>query len=86
MISHFATPLIDENGDWLDLANRKNTIADLAPTAGQMPRGLGCCSCFKIFRGIKELKQFDHLSDNGNEVCFVLSVMPQLQKDIFGKP
>ena len=71
MVSHFCTPLTDEHGNWLDLVNRKNTIADLAPTAGQMPRGLGVALASKCFRGIKELKQFKHLSDNGNEVCFV---------------
>ncbi|HEY5774205.1 MAG TPA: thiamine pyrophosphate-dependent dehydrogenase E1 component subunit alpha, partial [Chitinophagaceae bacterium] len=71
MVSHFCTSLTDGQGNWLDLANRKNTIADLAPTAGQMPRGLGVALASKCFRGIKELKQFDHLSDNGKEVCFV---------------
>ena len=71
MVSHFCTPLTDEHGEWLDLANRKNTIADLAPTAGQMPRGLGLAFASKCFRSIKELKQFKHLSDNGSEVCFV---------------
>jgi pyruvate/2-oxoglutarate/acetoin dehydrogenase E1 component/TPP-dependent pyruvate/acetoin dehydrogenase alpha subunit len=71
MVSHFCTRLTDEKGNWLDLANRKNTIADLAPTAGQMPRGLGVALASKCFRSIKELKQFQHLSDNGNEVCFV---------------
>ncbi|HZI55028.1 MAG TPA: thiamine pyrophosphate-dependent enzyme, partial [Chitinophagaceae bacterium] len=71
MVSHFCTPLTDEHGNWLDLANRKNTIADLAPTAAQMPRGLGVALASKCFRGIKALKQFKHLSDNGNEVCFV---------------
>ncbi len=71
MVSHFCTPLTDEHGEWLDLVNRKNTIADLAPTAAQMPRGLGVALASKCFRSIKELKQFEHLSDNGNEVCFV---------------
>ena len=71
MVSHFCTSLTDEHGEWLDLVNRKNTIADLAPTAGQMPRGLGVALASKCFRSIKELKQFEHLSDNGNEVCFV---------------
>ena len=71
MVSHFCTPLTDEHGGWLDLANRKNTIADLAPTAAQMPRSLGVALASKCFRSIKELRQFGHLSDNGNEVCFV---------------
>jgi pyruvate/2-oxoglutarate/acetoin dehydrogenase E1 component/TPP-dependent pyruvate/acetoin dehydrogenase alpha subunit len=71
MNSHFATPFVDENGDWLDLVNRKNISADVAPTAGQMPRGLGLAHASRSFRHINELKQFSDLSDNGNEVCFV---------------
>jgi pyruvate/2-oxoglutarate/acetoin dehydrogenase E1 component/TPP-dependent pyruvate/acetoin dehydrogenase alpha subunit len=71
MNAHFATPFVDENGDWFDLANRKNISADIAPTAGQMPRGLGLAHASRSFRNISELKQFSHLSDNGNEVCFV---------------
>ena len=71
MNAHFATPFVDENGEWLDLVNRKNISADIAPTAGQMPRGLGLAHASRSFRNIPELKKFDHLSDNGNEVCFV---------------
>jgi pyruvate/2-oxoglutarate/acetoin dehydrogenase E1 component/TPP-dependent pyruvate/acetoin dehydrogenase alpha subunit len=71
MNAHFATPFVDENGEWLDLANRKNISADIAPTAGQMPRALGLALASKSFRTIEELKQFTDLSDNGNEVCFV---------------
>src|SRR6187549_1257685 len=37
MNAHFATKLVDENGNWLDLANRKNISSDMAPTASQMP-------------------------------------------------
>src|SRR4030095_15096611 len=71
MNSHFATPFIDQNGEWLDLVNRKNISSDIAPTGGQMPRGLGLAQASRSFRKIEELKQFKHLSDNGNEVCFV---------------
>ncbi len=71
MNSHFATPFVDENGEWLDLVSRKNISSDIAPTAGQMPRGLGLALASRSFRNIEELKQFRHLSDNGNEVCFV---------------
>lgn len=71
MNSHFATAFVDENGEWLDLVNRKNVSADIAPTAGQMPRGLGLAFASKSFRNIEQLKQFKNLSDNGNEVCFV---------------
>src|SRR5688572_15140914 len=70
MNSHFATPFVDENGEWVDLANRKNVSSDIAPTAGQMVRGLGLAFASKSFRNVKELRQFPELSDNGNEVCF----------------
>ncbi len=71
MNSHFATPFVDEQGEWLDLANRKNISSDIAPTAGQMPRALGLAFASKVFRNVKELSRFPQLSDNGNEVCFV---------------
>ena len=70
MSSHFATPLIDKEGNWLPLARMKNIIADIAPTAGQMPRSLGLAFASKKFREVKELQQFPDLSNNGNEVCF----------------
>ncbi len=70
MNSHFATPFVKENGDWMDLANRKNISADIAPTAGQMPRALGLAFASKLFRHVDALKEFKDLSNNGNEVCF----------------
>lgn len=70
MNAHFATKMVDENGEWLDLANRKNTTSDIPPTASQMPRGFGLAFASKAFREIPELKDLKHLSNNGNEVCF----------------
>ncbi|WEK38027.1 MAG: thiamine pyrophosphate-dependent enzyme [Candidatus Pseudobacter hemicellulosilyticus] len=70
MNSHFATPLVDEQGEWLDLVNHKNIAAGLAPTAGQMPRSLGMALASKLFRHSDVLQDLTHLSDLGNEVCF----------------
>lgn len=70
MNSHFSTPFVNEAGDFLDLANKKNLSAGLAPTASQMPRALGLAFASKSFRENSLLKQFSHLSNNGNEVCF----------------
>jgi pyruvate/2-oxoglutarate/acetoin dehydrogenase E1 component/TPP-dependent pyruvate/acetoin dehydrogenase alpha subunit len=70
MNSHFATPFVNEGGDWLDLANRKNVSADIAPTAGQMPRALGLAFASKLFRNVAALREMKELSTNGNEVCF----------------
>ncbi len=71
MNAHFSTPNVDEKGNWLELAWSKNISADIAPTAGQMARGLGLAFASKSFRNIEQLKQFSSLSNNGNEVCFV---------------
>src|ERR1700750_1018991 len=52
MNSHFATPFVNENGELLDLVNRKNISSDIAPTAGQMPRALGLAMASRSFRSI----------------------------------
>ncbi len=70
MNGHFATRFVDDAGNWLDLANRKNISSDIAPTAGQMVRALGLAFASKTFRNEKGLAQFPELSENGNEVCF----------------
>lgn len=48
MNSHFATKFVDENGEWLDIVNKKNVSSDIAPTAGQMPRALGLAYASKF--------------------------------------
>lgn len=70
MNCHFASRFVDEKGNWLDLANRKNISSDIAPTGGQMVRALGLAFASKCFRNTPDLQQFDELSHNGNEVCF----------------
>ncbi len=70
MNAHFATRFVDENGDWLPLAGKKNITADIAPTAGQMPRALGLALASKLFREVDALREMKELSNNGNEVCF----------------
>jgi len=70
MDAHFSTKFVDDNGNWLDLANRKNISADMAPTASQMPRALGLAFASKCFRNAKHAAEFESLSHNGNEICF----------------
>jgi len=69
MNSHFATRMVDENGEWLDLVNRKNISSDIAPTAGQMVRALGLAFASRVFRNYQG-PEFSDLSNQGNEVCF----------------
>jgi pyruvate/2-oxoglutarate/acetoin dehydrogenase E1 component/TPP-dependent pyruvate/acetoin dehydrogenase alpha subunit len=70
MNCHFATPLTDDQGEWLPLAERMNIASDMAPTAAQMPRSLGLAYASRAFRHIPSLQSLKHLSNNGNEVCF----------------
>jgi pyruvate/2-oxoglutarate/acetoin dehydrogenase E1 component/TPP-dependent pyruvate/acetoin dehydrogenase alpha subunit len=70
MNAHFATKMVNEEGDWLPLANSKNISSDIAPTAGQMPRALGLAYASKFFRNVNEVKNEISLSNNGNEICF----------------
>ncbi|WP_246496432.1 alpha-ketoacid dehydrogenase subunit alpha/beta [Chitinophaga varians] len=70
MNSHFATPNLGSDGNWLNLMEMKNSATDMAPTAGQMPRALGLAYASKMFREAESLHDLKHLSDNGNEICF----------------
>ncbi len=70
MNSHFASEMVDRNGEWLDLVNRKNIASGMAPTAAQVPRSLGLALASKLFRAEPTYSQFSNLSNNGNEICF----------------
>jgi len=71
MNAHFATRLIDENGEWLNQVNMYNSTADASPTACQMPRALGVALASKVYRNNVELQEEQKFSDAGNEVSFV---------------
>ncbi len=72
MSSHFVTATVDKMGNWLDVVNQKNTSADMAPTAGQVPRAVGLAFASKCFREAQQKNNLIHagLSNNGNEICF----------------
>ena len=70
MNSHFATQLVQPNGDWMPLTQQKNIAAGLAPTAGQMPRSIGLALASRLFRNNPALQELTDLSHNGNEICF----------------
>lgn len=72
MNSHFATRLIDKNGEWIDQTKSKNTSSDISPTAGQMARLLGLAQASKVYRNEKSLKgkEWKKFSNKGNEVAF----------------
>ncbi len=70
MVSHFATQNVDNEGNWVDLKDQKNTASDMAPTASQLPRSLGLAYASKVFRNLDNTDSFSGLSNNGSEVCF----------------
>ena len=69
MGGHFATHSLDENGNWKNLTEQKNSSADISPTAGQMPRLLGLAQASKIYRNVKGIDT-TNFSNQGNEIAW----------------
>ncbi len=72
MNGHYSTRFLDEQGNWKDLTQSKNSSSDISPTAGQMPRLLGMAQASYFFRNNPELSadDFQKFSVKGNEVAF----------------
>ena len=73
MGGHYSTRNLDENGDWKNLMEQKNSSADISPTAGQMPRLLGLAQASKVYRNhptLKDSEEFKKFTNGGNEVAF----------------
>ncbi|WKW46858.1 thiamine pyrophosphate-dependent enzyme [Myroides sp. JBRI-B21084] len=70
MGGHFATHSLDNNGDWKNLTQQKNSSSDISPTAGQMPRLLGLAQASKIYREFPNADKNQQFSVAGNEVAW----------------
>ena len=70
MNGHFGTRLLDENGDWKELKNSKNSSSDISPTAGQMLRLVGLAQASKYYRQNWDIIGENNFSDKGNEVAW----------------
>lgn len=70
MNGHFGTRLLDEEGNWKNLMEQKNSSSDISPTAGQMPRLVGLAYASKLYRQNPALSELSQFSVNGNEVAF----------------
>ena len=69
MGAHFATPSINDRGEWLDLTSQYNHSSDISPTAGQIPRSIGLALASKLYRNIDtEIK--NKFTTKGNEICW----------------
>ncbi|MEO6132324.1 MAG: thiamine pyrophosphate-dependent enzyme [Saprospiraceae bacterium] len=71
MNCHFATPLIDEQDNWLSQDDRYNISADISSTGGQMARAVGIAQASAWYRKHGDLGRQMQMSNDGNEVCFV---------------
>ncbi|MEX0894201.1 MAG: thiamine pyrophosphate-dependent dehydrogenase E1 component subunit alpha, partial [Balneolaceae bacterium] len=70
MNAHFATRLLDEKGNWKPQTERKNSAADMSPTASHIPRLLGLAQASKVYRENEFLKDRTEFSNRGREVAF----------------
>lgn len=71
MTSHFATRLLDEDGEFKQLVKLRNSSSDVSPTGGQMARLLGLAYASKLYRREPALADAaERFSVNGDEVAF----------------
>lgn len=70
MNSHYATPLLDSNGEWTNHNDQFNISSDISCTGGQMARALGLALASKKYRAHPTLANSTSFSQAGNEVCF----------------
>ncbi|MFK8103274.1 MAG: thiamine pyrophosphate-dependent enzyme [Saprospiraceae bacterium] len=70
MNSHYASPSVDQNGEWTEHTNIHNISSDISSTGGQMARGLGLALASKKYRESEALQDSTGFSNLGNEVCF----------------
>ncbi|MFD2571319.1 thiamine pyrophosphate-dependent enzyme [Spirosoma soli] len=70
MNGHYATRWLDEQGLWRNQTEMFNSVCDIAPTAGQIPRSLGLAYASKLFRNNPALGELTNFSHDGNEVIF----------------
>ena len=65
-----ATRWLDEQGHWKSQTDFYNSVCDIAPTAGQIPRSVGLAYASKLYRDNPELADITQFSHGGNEVTF----------------
>ncbi|MFZ5554973.1 MAG: alpha-ketoacid dehydrogenase subunit alpha/beta [Bacteroidota bacterium] len=70
MGGHYSTRSLNKDGSWKNLSEKKNSSADVSPTASQMPRLLGLAQASKLFRHNEHLHAFTQFSNKGNEIAF----------------
>jgi pyruvate/2-oxoglutarate/acetoin dehydrogenase E1 component/TPP-dependent pyruvate/acetoin dehydrogenase alpha subunit len=70
MNGHYGTRSLDDNGEWKELKNSKNSSSDISPTASQMIRLVGLAQASKYYRENAQLIGENKFSNGGNEVAW----------------
>ncbi len=70
MNNHFATPLVDEAGEWTRHTDLKNVSSCISSTGGQMARSFGLAFASKKYRENNNIDPDQNFSNQGNEVSF----------------
>lgn len=70
MNNHYATPMIDEDDNWLNHTEAYNVSSDISSTGGQMARALGLAFASAKYRNIEGLDPENQFSRNGHEVVW----------------
>lgn len=66
MTNHYSTPLIDQDGHWLDHTQRFNAASPIAPVAGHVAHALGLAQASKTYRSLPAISSL--FSQNGQEI------------------
>lgn len=70
MNGHFATRWIDDHGNWRNQTELYNSVCDISPTAGQIPRSVGLAYASKLYRENPALSFLEQFSNKGDEIVF----------------
>ena len=69
MVGHFATHLVNPQGQWNNHLDQPNTSSDISCTAGQMPRLLGLAYASKFYAENELPEAFSNFSNKGREIA-----------------
>jgi len=70
MNTHFASPYIDQKGNWINHKENYNISSDISCTAGQVGRALGLALASKKYKELHSDLGENSFSNKGQEVCF----------------
>lgn len=69
MNNHFATEMVNPQGEWTNQLDQFNVSSDVSCTGGQMARAVGLSMASKVYRQNNKIDSKKNFSDKGAEVC-----------------